>query len=428
MKGKDHVRDHLSAYADRELSPELTKLVEKHLAACSECRASLSDLRSLSKMLAGMPKRGLPEGFLARLKARRAREAGTEIRGLPFFAWTPPVRAAAMALSAFMVMFVAYEGLRTRPSSGAPASAPEASLNADGTPTMAELREAARKAVEPAAPGPQPAKAETDQADGTSQALSDLKAVAAARGRYKSAGILAAGEAAALPSPALAGGAPLAESGQAKPSYTNEQLQAMLETEKKRTGITILPPEEKNYPSDEELLGTPNPDRQVIAAKSAPLRLEGDTPALISPTSLLAGGQAAPAPKAADYSLVRAGRQMRSFELPAGPGRDLPAEARDFGKLEVFAARTQAQLDGLWTRFDIELPRPTVDFSRQMLVLVPPSEEDNSACDILTSEEAGASLLVRCRHRESSYAERPTAASFRVIPLTPLPPRLEALK
>ncbi|MFA6317380.1 MAG: zf-HC2 domain-containing protein [Elusimicrobiota bacterium] len=425
MKDTSHVHDLLSAFADGELAAGQARAVAEHLSGCPECRERLSELRSLSKMLADLPKRELPAGFIARLKARQARQAAPSEGRFPFFSWNQPVRAAAMALSALVVMFVAYEGLRSRPSRESVPAAP-AARGEIPSPKMdaAGLRAAA---------GPKAA---------------EFRRKAETLSRFAAAGAAAAGasEASAPPAPALAGGAPLGESGQAQPSYTNTELQAMIEAEKKALGITaIVPPQEKRFPNDEEWTGSPNPDRQPIAIKRAPARLEGDTPAMITPTGLQAA--AAPAnillaPPSLDagrrtFSPVRASRgaaglsaleDASAMAQAAAVGSAAPADDRTFGRHEVLALRSERELDLAWTRYSILLPKPALNFGAEMVVLVPASDEDNSACDILAAEPETTRLRVTCRMRESSYAERARSASFRVVPISPLIPRLETLR
>ncbi|MBI5882396.1 MAG: zf-HC2 domain-containing protein [Elusimicrobia bacterium] len=437
MKDKNHVHELLSAFADGELPGQQAKTVDEHLSGCSECREHLADLRSLSKMLSGMPKKDLPPGFMPRLKARQLRQAASEAesRRFPFFAWplpdsawrrhflaialgrTQPVRATAMALSALVVMFVAYEGLRNK--GGPQLPAPSSAVSVDEAQMALGPKAAAFR--------------------GKAKAMSGIAAFAT-RG---SAGGAASPSAAPAPqAPALAGGAPLGEAPQPRPSYTNEELQAMIEAEKKRMGITaIIPPQEDSFSSDDPMMGMARADRLNNAAKRAPARLEGDTPAIITPTSLQAPSEAGRValgptvgPGTRTFSPVKAGRQARVSDLMAGPagggagGQALEDDLRTFGSLSVAAARSREELDRLWASHNIALPKPNVDFNRQMVVLIPPSEEDNSACDIVSVEEAGASLLVRCRRHESSYAERPTAVSFRVVPARNLPLKLEPFK
>ncbi|MBI4678337.1 MAG: zf-HC2 domain-containing protein [Elusimicrobia bacterium] len=453
---KSHVVELLSAFLDGELSPEQSRSVEAHLSGCSDCRSRLEDLRSLSKMLSSLPKRELPAGFLQRLRARQARDA-VEGRRLPFFAWTMPVRAAAMALSALVVMFVAYEGLRERGSAALPASQEAADSfldkggavkpEAKGAAAPVAMRAAARQGKVPLGPKAAAFRQKT-------RALSHLASGAATGAPSGAAASLLGAQAEAptvAPSaaptppapPALAGGAPLGESAQAGPRYTNEELQAMLEAEKKRMGIErIVPPRQKPFPSDEEWIGAPHPDRQDISPKMAAAHIEGDTPAIITPTSL----QTAAAPAGISLGPPGTRGEGRTFaparQRPSRwqPGRSdsaldraadasaAPKDVRAFGKTEVLAARSKEELDLVWTRHNILLPKPTVDFSRQMVVLVPPSEEDNSACDILSTEETASALLVRCRKRESSYGERSLSVSFRVVPIKDLPLRLETVK
>ncbi|MGB2997419.1 MAG: zf-HC2 domain-containing protein [Phycisphaerae bacterium] len=51
----DQVREHLSAYLDRELTAELSAAVRAHLDACPDCRALLKDLRATVDLLGRIP-------------------------------------------------------------------------------------------------------------------------------------------------------------------------------------------------------------------------------------------------------------------------------------------------------------------------------------------------------------------------------------
>ena len=51
----DQVREHLSAYLDRELTAELSAAVRAHLDACPDCRALLKDLRATADLLGRIP-------------------------------------------------------------------------------------------------------------------------------------------------------------------------------------------------------------------------------------------------------------------------------------------------------------------------------------------------------------------------------------
>jgi hypothetical protein len=57
------VRNHLSAYLDRELTAELASAVRHHLASCPECRAMLEDLRATADLLGRLPVREAPAGL-----------------------------------------------------------------------------------------------------------------------------------------------------------------------------------------------------------------------------------------------------------------------------------------------------------------------------------------------------------------------------
>lgn len=107
----EHVKDLLSGYLDEALSGEERGRVDAHLAACKGCREELDGLRGISKMLASLPKKDLPPGFLTRLNARRR---AAESKGAPL-AWLPiSPKAAAFAAAALVAMVVCMNEVRYR--------------------------------------------------------------------------------------------------------------------------------------------------------------------------------------------------------------------------------------------------------------------------------------------------------------------------
>ncbi|MBI5209991.1 MAG: zf-HC2 domain-containing protein [Elusimicrobia bacterium] len=405
----DHIHGLLSEYLDGELQPQKAKLVEEHLAACPECRRRLSDLSAVSKMLAGLPKHDLPAGFMARLKSRQARQRTASPRQ-DFFAWTLPVRAAALALSAFLVVFVAYEGLRERPLAGPPPAA-TADLDQEAKPASSAFDTAGKDAgmAAPAAPGP---KAEVF--------------------RRKTAAFSQSGR--ALTAPRLAGGSALDEKAAPKKTYTNEELQRMIEEEKKRLGIKSIARRERTLPTDEDILGVRHPDREMIVGKPAPAALAGETPAMIAPTKLQTAAAPAdialgPAPQEAGMTFTAAAKG------PSAPARqlakadqDLDSDASGGGSAapRIEVARSQDQLDSLWARRAIAYPKPAVDFQRQMLVMAPAAGQGEPPLDIVSVQETPDGILVLCRPRPSARAGED---SFRVVPIVKdLPVRLRVVR
>ena len=59
----EQVRDHLSAYLDKELTADLSAAVRAHVDACPDCRSLLEDLRATSNLLRRLPVHAAPEGL-----------------------------------------------------------------------------------------------------------------------------------------------------------------------------------------------------------------------------------------------------------------------------------------------------------------------------------------------------------------------------
>jgi len=65
----EHVSNHLSAYLDGELTPELRAQVESHLSQCSDCSKELAALQQTSAILQQLPLPTPSPIFLDRLHA-----------------------------------------------------------------------------------------------------------------------------------------------------------------------------------------------------------------------------------------------------------------------------------------------------------------------------------------------------------------------
>ena len=67
-----HVWQHISAYLDRQLDPELLAAVEKHLETCEVCSAVLDSTRNILVLTADDRTYELPLGYSERLHRRLA--------------------------------------------------------------------------------------------------------------------------------------------------------------------------------------------------------------------------------------------------------------------------------------------------------------------------------------------------------------------
>ncbi len=120
------LRDQLSAYIDGELTAVETEALERHLAACPDCRQALEELRVTALALRELPQEELPRSFtlrpeqVARLAPQRA--ASTP----PVLAFGMRLTSAALAFALATVLVVDLGGLRggsddSVPPPGAPA-------------------------------------------------------------------------------------------------------------------------------------------------------------------------------------------------------------------------------------------------------------------------------------------------------------------
>ena len=74
-----HVWDHISAYLDDTLAPEIREQVQKHLEHCEICSAILDSTRNILILTADERVFELPLGFSERLHARLE----AEMRSIP---------------------------------------------------------------------------------------------------------------------------------------------------------------------------------------------------------------------------------------------------------------------------------------------------------------------------------------------------------
>jgi hypothetical protein len=71
----EQVREHLSAYLDKELTAELTASVVRHLDACAECRTLLDELRATADLLGRLPVRTVPPHIAQDVQRQIERQA-----------------------------------------------------------------------------------------------------------------------------------------------------------------------------------------------------------------------------------------------------------------------------------------------------------------------------------------------------------------
>jgi anti-sigma factor (TIGR02949 family) len=69
-----HVWEHISAYIDGDVDPELRAEIDRHLETCEICSAVLDSTRSVVVLVADHRVFELPAGFSARLHQRLEEE------------------------------------------------------------------------------------------------------------------------------------------------------------------------------------------------------------------------------------------------------------------------------------------------------------------------------------------------------------------
>jgi anti-sigma factor RsiW len=71
-----HVWEHISAYLDKQLDPELLAAVERHLEGCEVCSAVLDSTRNILVLTADNRTYELPVGYSERLHEKLAAVIG----------------------------------------------------------------------------------------------------------------------------------------------------------------------------------------------------------------------------------------------------------------------------------------------------------------------------------------------------------------
>jgi hypothetical protein len=393
----DETRQKLSAYLDGGLPAAEAAALELQIAKSPELLKELEELKAVSKLLKDLPREPLPTGFLQRLERRRAAgDAPSERQDWVFL--HPTYRPVAAALSGFIVALVVWDKVADKSAVVLPYAGIAVKTAADAPPVQFELADKVSNASQEAEAGtaiggvaaPQfhPPSVEISE-DDSSAAIVARRERARAKGSpilaeavapvqtldaLGSGGGAAASAPAALPAapaPAKSFASVAATRGMAQSvplseeerSAKNEALYAALQSEKKRMGIAAI------VAKDE----TADRAKRVLSAAG-----RMDQPASISSTrpALLGNAKA----------------------LPGGPP----------------PLRSVAAYQAAWASLLIPGQAPDVDFTTQMVVLLPEPGAVESA------EESAGELVLSWRPTPGTPRER-----FAVVPASMLPVRLQ---
>lgn len=249
----DKIRERLSAYLDGALTDQERRAVELEISRSEEMRLEFESLRAVSAAVKGLPKEKLPDGFMARLEARRAREGSTPERS--YFILPPAYRPLAFALSTAVVALVIWDKTQTPPDVVAPRvgwdnevvavkSAAEAPPSIDVSGQLSAMDSRAK------APGNEPAESTAPSAKKEAGAKLDslstfgkhISAPGKPLERQATDPILSDAQVAALDSlPSYdANGQPYVARNEEERSAINERLYKGFEAEKKRMGIAKI--------------------------------------------------------------------------------------------------------------------------------------------------------------------------------------------
>lgn len=401
-------KEKLSEFLDRQLAGSEAAHAEAHMSQCHGCRSEFEELKGLSRMVSGLGHSALPVGFMQRLERRR--RAGEQ--GAPAKSWVflpPQARMAAFALSSLVVMFVAYDKAKDimQPAqgmiSGAAGSlsgvaAKSISPSGSGKAGFDALKKAVPESSVAAVRGGHSTDAGAEKASVTStgQKLYHARGEPLAQDSFG----MAAGGVGGGGAGAMAAAAPAPQH-----NYTNEELAANIEAQKRSMGIrTIVPP-----PTEEQRLqmgvlagmqgGPTNPNALYLQARPSDPSINGETPSLLAVSSVRGGSNTQARGQAALAATDR---------LDEAPG---------------VLIHSEAERQDLWHKYQITQNPPNVDYTSQLLAVV--FATSNAAVQI-TSVIPGPDQLVIQYHElpaatAATDAAAPRSYQFAVIPATDKP-------
>ena len=152
----EQVREHLSAYLDKELTADLSAAVRSHLDTCPNCRRLFEDLCATADLLARLPVRAAPEGVavdvMREMQRRSILESAETAAGQPHErtlairrarSWPRALAVAATLVLAAGIGLFAYLGGRL----GSPAPSVELGRRSLETPPAAAIKSGGGQAV-----------------------------------------------------------------------------------------------------------------------------------------------------------------------------------------------------------------------------------------------------------------------------------------
>jgi hypothetical protein len=419
-------KEKLSEFLDRQLAGPDAALAETHMAQCRGCRNEFDELKGLSSMVSGLGHRALPVGFMQRLERRR-RNGGQNAPAKSWLFLPPQARMAAFALSSLVVMFVVYdkakevlgppEGLisgaadslsetssavsAAKPTGFEGAASRGSGENAGGF-GLSSLKKAVPAASFGAKQAYEPALAKASVTS-TGQKLYKARGEPVAQDSLTLAGAAGGGGAGASFG-SMAGGAVPAAAPAPEHAYTNEEIAADIETQKKSMGIrTIAPP-----PSEEQrrqmgvlaaMQGPRDPNALYLQARPSSPAISGDTPSLLSVSAVRGGSNTQARGQATLSSTDR---------LDEAPG---------------VLIHSDAERQDLWHKYQITQNPPNVDYSTQMLAVV--FATSNAAVQITNVLPGPDQVVVQYHELPAASATTDSAAprsyQFTVIPQTDKP-------
>jgi hypothetical protein len=454
-------RERLTEFLDRQLAAPETSAAETHMSGCPGCRSEFEELKGVSKMIGSVGRQPLPAGFMQRLERRRRAQDETPAPSQSY-SFLPPglPRYAAFALSSLIVAMVVVDktknmmappqgmisGAASKLDGGAggggfdglkkkDAKVPSA-LNETGSAgesvnqnTLAMLQAAAankpyeeKAATNAGGVSLDDAAAMKDEKLATGSVTSTGKALAKARGEpideqasRQAAELIAKNEdaeARALPTRRVAKkkAAPAAPAAAAPDgNYTNEELAANIEQQKKQMGIVkIIPPGNRDERLQTAMLsafrgGSTGPEAQLLRqAEMAPASLgAAQTPGIL-------GGSGTGAARGAAFGSL-SDKRARLDELPG------------------VVIRSDAERQDLWHKYQLAAPVPKVDYATQMLAVVFATSPSTSVqiSGVAASEDR---ILISFHELPSAKdASSGPAVALRVIPRTQKPVVFERL-
>ena len=147
----------LSAYIDKELTPEELAHYDAHIQTCQPCQAALADLQLTSALLSSMPQVAVPRSFTlpTNLSALPETPAITDVKGstrpsvMTPTRWRRSLRVVSTLVAVLGLLFFLAGAFSALPHGGASSATSSSSNSVGRVPSSSSSSQAASNSPEP---------------------------------------------------------------------------------------------------------------------------------------------------------------------------------------------------------------------------------------------------------------------------------------